>query len=87
MNTRLLRAFIDEIINEYWGEPAGTVLRNQNTVLAKKIADKSKLDFDPLQLDSDDGVIVPKDVRHKIKKFFNDMKLLPNNDKKEKSYK
>lgn len=79
----LLREYLREILREYWGEPAGGVVRDQQTRAAQL---DSPIDEDPFHLDDEKGVMVPKDVRKDIKKYFRDMKMEPT-DKPGKTYK
>jgi hypothetical protein len=77
-----LREYLSEVLKEYWGELPGSVVRDQ---LTREELKQTPIPADPFCLD-DKGVIVPKDAKKKIKKYFDDMGLTPTN-KPGKTYK
>jgi hypothetical protein len=76
---KLLREYLRCVLSEYWGEPVASAIGK---------ADGTKADPpglrmagpDPFFLDAEEGVMVPKNTRKKIKKYFKDMKLSPTNE-------
>lgn len=74
-----LKEYISEVLMEYWGEVAGSVVRNQGTREAAKqssILQSMNASSDVMMYDKE-GVMVPEDVKEKLKKYFKKMKMTP----------
>lgn len=82
---KLLREYLKCVLSEYFGEPVAAAINKSDGTKADPPGLRMS-NSDPFFHDAEEGVIVPKDVRKKIKKYFKDMKLTPT-DEPGKTYK
>lgn len=81
----ILKAYLREVLlKEYWGEPVSAASGKDDGTKADPPGLRDEID-DPF-MHKKKGVLVPKDVRHVIKKYFKTMGLTPT-DKPGKTYK